>query len=169
MRNSRRDGSERGAALLVAIVAIAILTLLGLALALVTSMEQTLAATEGHVNKAFYSADAGIQWTAARMIEAGPFLTKSEFRLQGFTEFRLPDHTPSEDPAALHITVRVDQPELLGRRFFVGGSLNVQRKQYIYDYQVLSQSRNNFLSANKAIRADVEVGPLPDVPPGFVP
>jgi hypothetical protein len=168
-RRARRQRSERGAALILAIVAISILTVLGLALVSVTAMETKLAATEGHTNKAFYSGDAGIQWAAAGMTAPGRFLTKPEFSDPGFTLFRLPDHTPSEDPANLHIIVRIDQPALLGRRFFAGSSLNVQRKQYTYDYQILSQSRNGFLSTDKVIQADIEVGPLPDSPPGFRP
>lgn len=168
-RRTRRGKSERGAALILAIVAISILTVLGMALVSVTAMETKLAATEGHTNKAFYSGDAGVQWAAAGMTAPGRFLTRPEFTDPGYTLFRLPDHTPSEDPADVHITVRVDEPALLGRRYFAGSSLNVQRKQYMYDYQILSQSRNSFLSTDKVIQADVEVGPLPDAPPGFKP
>ena len=168
-RGTRRERSDRGAALILAIIAISILTLLGLALVSVTAMETKLAATEGPINKAFYSSDAGVQWAAAGLAEPGRFLTKPEFTDPGYTMFRLPDHTPSEDPADLHITVRVDEPALLGRRFFAGSSLNVQRKQYMYDYQILSQSQNSFLSTDKVIQADIEVGPLPDAPPGFKP
>jgi hypothetical protein len=168
-RRIRRGRSDRGAALILAIIAISIVTLLGLALVSVTELEAKLAATEGHINRAFYSSDAGIQWVAAGMAEPGRFLTKPELIDPGYAVFRLPDNTPSEDPADLHITVRVDRPALLGRRFFEGSSLNVQRKQYMYDYQIVSQSRNSFLSTDKVIQADIEVGPLPDAPPGFKP
>lgn len=167
----RRTGrrSDRGSAMALAIIAIAILTLLGLALVSVTAMETKLAGTEGHINKAFYSSDAGVQWAAAGLSEPGRFLTKAEFADPGYATFRLPDHTPLENPADLHTTVRVEGPGLLGRRFFEGSSLNVQRKQFFYDYQVLSHSENSFLATSKVIQADVEVGPLPDAPPGFRP
>ncbi len=168
-RRTRRQRSEEGAALILAIVSISVLTVLGLALVSVTAMETKLAAAEGHNNKAFYSGDAGIQWAAGGMTAPGRFLTKPEFTDPGYTLFRLPDHTLTEDPADLHITVRIDEPALLGRRFFAGSSLNVQRKQYMYDYQILSRSRNSFLSTDRVIQADIEVGPLPDAPPGFKP
>ena len=53
---------ERGAALVVAILVLAILTVIGIALMLITSTESRIAANEWSVNRAFYASDAGVRW-----------------------------------------------------------------------------------------------------------
>lgn len=173
MRRGHRSRGEEGAALILAVLTIAILTMLALSLLYVTGMELRLAANDGNVSKAFHAADTGIQWVAAELIQVGPFLGRPEFSnpdpaLQ-YTEFTLQDHSPRENAAAPNITVRIEKPKLLGRRSFPGGSLNSGRAQYLYDYSVLSQSRDNVLNANRSIQADIEVGPLPDTAPGGTP
>ena len=50
---------ERGAALVIAILVLAILTVIGIALMLVTSTESRIAANEWSINRAFYASDAG--------------------------------------------------------------------------------------------------------------
>ena len=62
---------ERGAALVVAILVLAILTVIGIALMLITSTESRIAANEWSVNRGFYSADAGIRWGGAEMTDPG--------------------------------------------------------------------------------------------------
>lgn len=170
MRRARWRRGEAGAALILAVLAIAILTILALALLYVSGMELRLASSEGNVSKAFHAADAGVQWVAAELIQVGPFLSRPEFAnpdpAQQYTEFTMADHSPQENPAAPNITVRIQKPKLLGRRPFPGGSLNSGRAEYLYDYSVLSQSRDNILNANRSIQADVEVGPLPETAPG---
>ncbi len=155
--------------MILALIAIAIMTLLGLALMYVTSTEGRMAASSSTVSKSLYSADSGVQWTATQMIAVGSFFTKPDFTAQGFTEFRMPDHLVSEDPGAPNIIVRVQEPTLLGRRVHVGGSLNVERSEYTYDYQVVSQSRDRAVTAIKTLQADVEIGPLSSTPPGYRP
>ncbi len=155
--------------MILAIIAIAIMTLLGLALMYITTTEGRVAASSSTVSKSLYSADSGVQWTATQMIGVGSFFTKPEFTAPGFTEFRLPDHLVSENAASPNIIVRVQAPTLLGRRVHVGGSLNVERSQYTYDYQVISQSRDSAVTAMKTLQADVEIGPLASTPPGYKP
>ena len=164
-----RDRSQRGTAMFLSLMAIVITSLLGLVVMYVSSTERRLAAGEATVSKSFYSADSGIQWAAAEMIDVGIFFTKPEFTTPGYTEFRLPDHLLAENAAAPNIIVRVQQPGLLGRRAYVGGSLNVQRGQFFYDYELVSQSRDLVVATTKTVQADVEVGPLPQTPPGFKP
>src|SRR5690349_20067750 len=60
MRRVRK--SERGVALVLAIIVIFLLTVLGLALLFTTSTEVQLAGAETSVNKAFYAADSGAQY-----------------------------------------------------------------------------------------------------------
>ena len=67
-RRGRAGGRERGAALVIAILVLAILTVIGIALMLITSTESRIAANEWSVNRAFYAADAGIRWAS---VEAG--------------------------------------------------------------------------------------------------
>lgn len=165
----RRRKSEEGAVMILALIAITIMTLLGLALMYITSTEGRMAASSSTVSRSLYSADSGVQWTATQMIGVGSFFTKPEFITQGFTEFRLPDHHVSEDAAAPNIIVRVQAPTLLGRRVHIGGTFNVERSQYTYDYQVVSQSRDSVVTAIKTLQADVEIGPLASTPPGYRP
>ncbi len=130
-----KQNRQRGAALILALLAITILTILGLALMFVSTTEVRLAAAEGSINKALYSADAGIQWTAGQLIGVGAFLSRPEFQnpspaLQ-YTEFGSPDHATGENPASPNITVRIARPLLIGRRSFPGASLNIERAQYL--------------------------------------
>src|ERR1700730_14003097 len=117
-----RDASQRGAAMFLALMAIVITSLLGLVVMYVSTTERRLAAGEATVSKSFYSADSGIQWAAAEMVDIGIFFTKPEFTAPGYTHVRLPDHLLAENAAAPNIVVRVQQPGLLGRRAYIGGS-----------------------------------------------
>jgi hypothetical protein len=164
-----RRAPEEGTAMVLALIAIVIMTLLGLALTYVSTTEGRMASSGSTVSKSLYSADSGVQWTATRMIEVGTFFTKPEFTTVGYTEFRLPDHLKSELSGSPNIIVRIQAPALLGRRVHVGGSLNIERSQFTYDYQVVSQSRDSAMSATKTLQADVEVGPLSSAPPGYKP
>lgn len=169
IQSGHRRKTEEGSVMVLALLAVVIMTLLGLALMYVTSTEGRMAASSSTVSKSLYSADAGVQWTATQMIGVGSFFTKPDFTAPGFTEFRLPDHLVAENPATPNIVVRVQAPTLLGRRVHIGGSLNVERSQYTYDYQVVSQSRDNAVTAMKTLQADVEIGPLASTPPGYKP
>jgi Tfp pilus assembly protein PilX len=63
----RRRGRQEGAALILAILCVLILTILGIALTISTQSERDIAANETYVNKAFYGADAGIQYVSAQL------------------------------------------------------------------------------------------------------
>ena len=52
---------------MVAILVLAILTVIGIALMLITSTETRIAANEWSVNRAFYSSDAGVRWASAQL------------------------------------------------------------------------------------------------------
>ena len=58
---------ERGAALVIAILVLAILTVIGIALMLITSTESRIAANEWSINRGFYASDAGVRWGTVEM------------------------------------------------------------------------------------------------------
>jgi hypothetical protein len=165
-----RAGRERGAALVVAILVLSILTVIGIALMLITSTESRISANEWSVNRAFYSSDAGIRWATAEMTDPVPFEQRSEFTVAfGTVLFQMSSHRHSGGSffsgPANDIQVTLEKPTLVGRRFFPGGIINeeAERAQYIYQFEARSRSGQNdpFLQYSKNLVADVEVGPLP--------
>jgi type IV pilus assembly PilX-like protein len=183
-RKPATAGGERGAALVIAILVLAILTVIGIALMLVTSTESRIAANEWSVNRAFYGSDSGIRWASVEMTDP-QFYLRPEFRGLGGSLpfgtvfFQLPSHRPklgspisffAGDIPGGDITVRIQTPSILGRRLFEYGRGNIGtgagNAQYVYVYEVRSMSSDQaFAQYSKALVADVEVGPLPDAWP----
>ena len=178
----RSKANERGAALVIAILVLAILTVIGIALMLVTSTESRIAANEWSINRAFYASDSGIRWASVQMSDPLPFMTRPEFvgppiSPFGIVHFELPSHRKGGgvgnffggDSPGGDIEVKIESPSLLGRRFAPGGRINEgdERAQHMYAYEVRSNGgskdteTNAFLMYSKALVADVEVGPLP--------
>ena len=172
---------ERGAALVIAILVLSILTVIGIALMLVTSTESRIAANEWSVNRAFYASDSGIRWASVQLTDFPTFLTRAEFggvgpRLHfGTVLFQLPSHRhalgtffggDTSGSGGGDIAVRIQMPSLIGRRPAPGGKqnvLNAQSAQKVYAYEVRSASSDQaFAQYAKALVADVEVGPLPE-------
>jgi hypothetical protein len=60
--------SEAGSAYLVAILALVVLTIVGLALALITQTEMQIGSNERSVERAFYAADSGIALATAKTL-----------------------------------------------------------------------------------------------------
>jgi len=161
---------ERGAALVIAILVLAILTVIGIALMLVTSTESRIAANEWSLNRAFYASDSGIRWGSVQLSNFQDFLRRPEFNDPfGTVFFQLPSHRSTAlnlfgaDLTGGDIAVRVQRPGLIGRRHAPGSNMNEGEKaQYIYAYEVRSASSDQaFAQYSKALVADVEVGPLP--------
>lgn len=170
---------ERGAALVIAILVLAILTVIGIALMLVTSTESRIAANEWSINRAFYASDSGIRWGGVEMTDPQAFLLRPEFggvppsaRLPfGTVFFQLPSHRSTlgnlltgGDLTGGDIAVRLQMPSLLGRRHAPGGRINEgdDKGQFLYAYEVRSASSDQaFAQYSKALVADIEVGPLP--------
>ena len=166
---------ERGAALVVAILVLAILTVIGIALMLITSTESRIAANEWSVNRGFYSADAGIRWGGAEMTDPRTFLTRPEFTTGGpfgTQLFQMPAHRFQQTFGFLtgdDIQVRISNPGHIGRRHYRGGIMNEQsvHSQYMYAFELRSRGGQDdaFLQYSKALVADVEIGPLPSTLP----
>jgi len=167
---------ERGAALVIAILVLAILTVIGIALMLVTSTESRIAANEWSVNRAFYASDAGIRWATVQMHDPVPFMARPEFTGSPFGTvlFQLPSHRHgalgffSGDATESDIQVRVMHPSKVGRRPAPGyDDKEGKNKRVIYSFEVRSQGGQNdaILQYSRALVANVEIGPLPeDIP-----
>jgi PilX N-terminal len=175
---AKRRG-ERGAALVVAILVLAILTVIGIALMMITSTETRIAANEWSVNRAFYSSDAGVRWGTAQMnVDLPAFLQRPEFgtkaapNFNGNVLFRMPSHrfvTGSGFFGTDDIEVRVTTPGRISRRLCFGckGNAPGNQAQYMYGFEVRATGGQNdaFLQYSKALVADVEAGPLPGTLP----
>jgi PilX N-terminal len=176
--------NERGAALVLAILVLAILTVIGIALMLITSTESRIAANEWSANRAFYASDSGIRWSMAEMTAPLNFMKRPEFAggpvppnralssAFGSVIFPLPSFRhgagffTGDTGIGNDIVVRLQTPSLLGRRFAPGYVMNAGQgqAQYNYAYEVRSTGGQNdaVLQYSKALVADVEIGPLPD-------
>ena len=169
---------ERGAALVVAILVLAILTVIGIALMLITSTESRIAANEWSVNRAFYAADAGVRWATGEMLNPRPFMERQEYSTGpgggafGTVFFGLPSFihgaggffTGGTDA---DITVSIQRPGALGRRIYRGGRVNEgdKKAQYMYAFELRATAAqaaaDPLTTYSKALVGDVEVGPLP--------
>ncbi|HYX19450.1 MAG TPA: pilus assembly PilX N-terminal domain-containing protein [Thermoanaerobaculia bacterium] len=166
---------ERGAALVVAILVLAILTVIGIALMLITSTETRIAANEWSVNRGFYSSDAGVRWGTTQLNVALPtFLQRPEFGTKaaplfdGSVLFLMPSHrfvTGTGFFGTDDIQVRVTTPGRISRRLCFGckGNAPGDEAQYYYGFELRATGAQNdaFLQYSKALVADVEAGPLP--------
>ncbi|HEY7111648.1 MAG TPA: pilus assembly PilX N-terminal domain-containing protein [Thermoanaerobaculia bacterium] len=177
-RTADRRHGERGAALVIAILVLAILTVVGIALMLITSTESKIAANEWSINRAFYASDAGIRWATVQMHDPVPFMARPEFTGNPFGTvlFQLPSHRHGgllglfggDAGVGTDIQVRVMHPSKVGRRPAPGWETQEgKNKRVIYSFEVRSQGGQNdaVLQYSRALVANVELGPLPeDIP-----
>jgi PilX N-terminal len=187
--HSQPKNGERGAALVIAILVLAILTVIGIALMLITSTETRIAANEWSVNRGFYASDAGVRWGAVQMNgpRLFPFLSRPEFGttaapiFTGSVLFKMPSHrwvtqdflgktngTAFGFVGNDDIEVRVSTPGHLSRRCAIGQICNWgdDGAQYMWGFELRANGSQNdaFLQYSKALVADVEAGPLPRLP-----
>jgi hypothetical protein len=171
-------GRERGAALVVAILVLAILTVIGIALMLITSTESRIAANEWSVNRAFYASDAGVRWAGGEMQNPRPFMQRQEYSTGpsggafGTVFFGLPSFIHGSGGfftggTDADITVSIQRPGMLGRRYYRGGRINAggPTAQYMYAFELRATAAqaaaDPLTTYSKALVGDVEVGPLP--------
>jgi hypothetical protein len=166
---------ERGAALVIAILVLAILTVIGIALMLITSTETRIAANEWSVNRGFYASDAGLRWGTAQMnTDLATFLGRTEFgtkaapNFPGNVLFRMSSHRFATTLGFVgndDIEVRVSTPGRLSRRLCFGcpGNAPGDHALYMYGFELRATGSQDdrFLQYSKALVADVEAGPLP--------
>jgi len=67
-RGARLPDRQKGSAYLVALLALVVLTIVGLSLALITQTENQLGSNERTLNRVFYAADSGISFSIARAL-----------------------------------------------------------------------------------------------------
>ncbi|HEX7252939.1 MAG TPA: pilus assembly PilX N-terminal domain-containing protein [Thermoanaerobaculia bacterium] len=182
-RRHGRPNRERGAALVLAILVLAILTVIGIALMLVTSTESQIAANEWSVNRAFYASDAGVRWAQSQLgapNNFNPFRNRPEFVGSPFGTvlFQMPSWRHgaggffSGDPTGTDIQVTVQSPSLLGRRRVPGSCAQENDPNCLYSYlfELRATGGQNKagtvgLQYSKSLVADVEMSPLPAVLP----
>jgi hypothetical protein len=168
----RRARRERGAALVLAILVLSILTVIGIALMLITSTESRIAANEWSMNRAFYASDAGIRWASVGMLNHPSFLQRPEFAAGPFGTvlFQMPSWKHglgffSGDPLGTDIQVTVQTPGFVGRRDIPGAPVTFGNpnalKLWAYEIRARAGQNSANLNYSKALVADVELGPLP--------
>ena len=163
--------ASTGAVLLLVLLSLAVLTVVGIALAFSTESERASAVSEWAIERALYAADAGIRWTAAQLsADAGAFLGRPEFADPpdpfGSVSFPLPGHFHgpgglfSGDPSEDRIRVTVENPGFLGRRADPAAS-DGDRFFYAFEVRVTASEAANPARFRREVVADLEVGPLP--------
>jgi hypothetical protein len=168
--NSSRPGRSRhpinraqsGAALLLAIIVIFVLTIMGLALLFTTTTEFQIAGAETTLNKAFYAADSGIQYGIFQGKKAKYDAVGSTTSCAGATSFwcfDLPELSPS---ASRRINVQVSPFRLNDYKLNLGSQINIGSVP-LYDvgYTFSSTSTDSVLNTKKTISVDLTIGPLP--------
>jgi PilX N-terminal len=155
---SRRG--ENGVALLLALVAILFLTIVGIALTVVTSTERDIASNESYVNKAFYGADSGIQYAAAQLKATAAFGAPSFTGLEQITN--LPVNSPNMGDSSGNMRVSVTAPVKIAQSPLIGYKFG---EWWEYDYAmgstaVIANPANAQDQANKTIFAQVGVQPV---------
>jgi hypothetical protein len=78
---TRKLNSQAGSAYIIALLALVVLSIIGLGLALITQTEMQIGSNERTMQKVFYAADTGIQMATARAIVV-PDLTKFTVNLK---------------------------------------------------------------------------------------
>ena len=156
VRRCRPSSSERGVALVLAILLLLILTVIGIALMFATSIENTLAGTETKISKIFYAADSGIEY-------AGAMLSTTSGYIGGVLPVNVSSHYGSTATPDMQVTV--SQPILIGYSIQPGDELESSGHQYgsgqVVEnvYAVSSSASSTAIQASKAIDAEVGVYP----------
>jgi PilX N-terminal len=158
-RSIRRRNRERGMALFVAILLLLVVTVMGIALLLTASFEQTLIGTENRISKIFYAADSGIEYGAA-MLNSTVNYNGSNPMPVGVSSYY-----PGSPTADMVVTIA--PPVLLGYNILPGEQIQSAGKGYgstqVVEnfYSLTSSSRSTKIEASKTI--DAEVGVYPKV------
>lgn len=149
--------NRRGAAFLIAILVLLVMTIAGIGLMFNTSIENALAGNETRMSKAFYAADSGLQFAVQRMSSDINFVGG---RLPGGVSA----HTPFTD-AKDEITVDVAPPVSVGYQIRAGDEIQAQGSTYgtaqtieaIYWVEAVANSEE--IRASKVVAAQVYIYP----------
>jgi PilX N-terminal len=148
---------ERGIALFIAILLLLVVTVMGIALLLTASFEQTLIGTESRISKIFYAADSGIEYGAA-MLNSTVVYNGSNPMPVGVSSYY-----PGSPAADMVVTIA--PPILLGYSLVPGEQMQSEGKGYGSSqvvenfYALTSSSRSTKIEASKTIDAEIGVYP----------
>lgn len=157
---ARHRRHEKGMALFVALLLLLVVTVLGIALMLTASFENTLIGTETRISKIFYAADSGIEYGAAML--------NSQIDYPGNPASNpMPVGVSSYYPGSptADMVVTIEPPVLLGYSILPGEQLQSEGKGYGSSqvvenlYALTSSSRSTKIEASKTIDAEVGIYP----------
>lgn len=148
---------ERGMALFVALLLLLVVTVMGIALMLTASFEQTLIGTESRISRIFYAADSGVEYGAAMLNSTLNYQGSNPMPV-GVSSFY--PGTPTADMA-----VTISPPVLLGYSIIPGEQLQSEGKGYGSSqvvenlYSFTSSARSTKIEASKTIDAEIGIYP----------
>ena len=152
---SRRG--ERGMALFVALLLLLVVTVMGIALMLTASFEQTLIGTESRISRIFYAADSGVEYGAAMLNSTLNYQGSNPMPV-GVSSFY--PGTPTAD-----MVVTIAPPVLLGYSITPGEQIQSEGKGYGSSqvvenlYSFTSSARSTKIEASKTIDAEIGIYP----------
>lgn len=169
-RGSRR---EEGAALILAIMTLLILTILGIGLLFTTTTEFQVAGAETTVNRTFYAADSGSQYGILQakfnsQSNTGPSAC-TVGGITGYWCFNVPEQNPGVTQRNLGVTV--SPMRLVDIQLAPSTQLNVGTVPlYNVGFHFSSNATDTLPSSTtvfsqKQIQVDIVVGPMPFILP----
>ena len=165
----RQSRSERGAALILAILVAFILTILGLSLLFTTSTEFQIAGAETTVNRTFYAADSGTQYGnyQIKSLRTVPDSYQACASPTNYVWFQVPARSTAATDHALTVQVTPLQLVNISQSTPGGGSLNINAIPImILDYQFTSTATDSTagIDSTKSIQVVSSVGPIAGSP-----
>jgi hypothetical protein len=144
-------------ALFVALLLLLVVTVMGIALMLTASFEQTLIGTESRISRIFYAADSGVEYGAAMLNSTLNYQGSNPMPV-GVSSFY--PGTPTAD-----MVVTIAPPVLLGYSIIPGEQIQSEGKGYGSSqvvenlYSFTSSARSTKIEASKTIDAEVGIYP----------
>jgi Tfp pilus assembly protein PilX len=175
MIRARNRKGERGAALILAIIVIFILTVLGLALLFTTTTEVQVAGAETTLNKVFYAADSGTQYGIYQIKTKPPPPTPDSYQActsnSSYFCFSVPERSTASSDRSL--SVQVTSMKVVNQENSDPGAcnLNINSSQscltYEYSFTASASSylpNSTTVSSTKSISVVTAVGPIVGAP-----
>jgi Tfp pilus assembly protein PilX len=144
-------------ALFVALLLLLVVTIMGIALMLTASFEQTLIGTESRISRIFYAADSGVEYGAAMLNSTLNYQGSNPMPV-GVSSFY--PGTPTAD-----MVVTIAPPVLLGYSIIPGEQIQSEGKGYGSSqvvenlYSFTSSARSTKIEASKTIDAEIGIYP----------
>ncbi len=161
---ARRKQSERGAALVLALLCLLILSAIGITLALLTGTEGGISANDTYSSKAFYGADSGIEYTAAQLKSSIAFGSTPSSSAQNLS---IPINSANLGTlvggvADKNMQVTISAPSLVGQTSLAGYTFGqwFENDYGIASTAVIPNPSNTQDQASKSIYAQIAVQPV---------